>query len=334
MKIATSFVIAVLAAVAHDAAASVLVVGSGQTYSQIATAVAAAQSGDTILVKDGWYGKFTVDGKGLTIVADRGATVFIGFLGIVPQRSTVTNLLAHQTVVLRGIDGPLAIFGNAGTVRLEECNIVGERADCSPLGCFPPTPGVLVSGSPVAIVRSTLKGGAGSPPGFNPCTNGAAGLAVSNAEVVLYDTTLVGGDASGGCSTGLPFESVSGTGSVLDGLAPQHSFSAASTLRRGQVGSLDFVGPPGETAILLLATGTDLLPAPQYQGVLLVGPILSVVAIGAIPASGTLSLPVPNTSLPPIGVPAMEAHLQAAYATGAGHVLAAPSIVTLLDPSY
>jgi len=337
MKVTGWFAVVVFSLVTARADASVLVVGSGQPFTQITTAVAAAQDGDTILVKSGWYAPFTIDGKGLTLVGDQGAIVFIGIFGLLPQQSTVKNLTVGQTVVLRGIDGPLALFGNAGSVRLEGCSIVGQAGDCSPLGCIPATPAVDVRNcAPVAITRSSLEGGAGGSytvPGFDLCTNGAPGLAVENATVALYDTNLAGGTSIGGCSGGVPFDAAGGT--VIDGLAPQHDFVATSPLRKQQLGSLDFAGAPGDLALLLITAGTDFLAAPEYQGALLVGPILGVAIIGPLPSpTGVLSLPLFIGDLPPAGTDALDLHLQAAYAVGGAFVLAEPSIVTVLDASF
>ena len=72
--------------------------GAGQ-YLQISAAVAAAASGDTLLVKSGTYAAFTVDGeKSLSVVADTGASVTVD--GTV----AVKNLAATQTVLLSGLN--------------------------------------------------------------------------------------------------------------------------------------------------------------------------------------------------------------------------------------
>ena len=324
------------AALVSSAGAGVHVVGSGETFAQISAAVAAAQDGDTILVESGWYAPFTVDGKGLTIVAEAGATVTIGVLGLVPQRSTVRALTANQTVVIRGIDGPFLLFGNAGAVRLEDCAIVGEPGDCSPLGCQPATAGVeVIDSASVAITRCAVTGGAGDRyviPPFDLCIGGGPGLRVAGSTTVLYDTSVAGGAGAGACGAGPATDAT--PGAVVDGLAPQHRFAATSPLRKAQLGSLEFAGQAGDLPILLITAGPDLVLAPQYQGALLVGPISGVAVLGALPASGTSSIPLFVGDLPPAGTHALDLHLQAAYATGGGFVLADASVVTMLDPSF
>ena len=57
-------------------------------YHEIYEAVAAAQDGNTILVAPGWYNRFTVDGRALTIV---GTAPGLGVAGIV----RVQALAAH-----------------------------------------------------------------------------------------------------------------------------------------------------------------------------------------------------------------------------------------------
>ncbi len=327
--------IAFAGAAGDSASAAVLRVGNGHPYSQISTAVTAAQDGDTVLVDGGWYGAFVVSGKSLTIVAEQGQAVSISFFGIVPLRSTVQGLQAHQRVVIRGIDGPFHLYDNAGTVRLEDCTIVGQPGDCASVFCVPPTAGVEATDSAsVAITRCSLEGGAGNSntvPPFNHCVGGGPGLKVFGSTVALYDSTVSGGAASGSCPAGTPTDISSGA--VLQGLSPQHRFEATSPLRTAQLGSLDFEGTAGDLPILLISAGTDFLDAPQYQGVLLVGPITGVAVLGALPASGNVSLPLFVGNLPPAGVQALDLHLQTGYATGGGFVLAEPSIVTLLDPS-
>ncbi len=69
--------------------------GSGD-FTGIQAAVNAAASGDTILIKSGhYYGRTVIDGKGLKVVAELGATDVEVIGGI-----TVRNLAAGEVVVL------------------------------------------------------------------------------------------------------------------------------------------------------------------------------------------------------------------------------------------
>ena len=53
--------------------------GPGTDATTITQGVAAATSGDILLIRDGTYDEFvTIDGKGLTLLADDGAAVAVG----------------------------------------------------------------------------------------------------------------------------------------------------------------------------------------------------------------------------------------------------------------
>src|SRR4051812_36571211 len=179
-------------ALAAASRADVLVVdasGGGQ-YVQISAAVAAASSGDTLLVKSGTYSAFTIDGKSLSVVADSGASVVVdGSMGI-------KNLTAAQTVVLAGLTSSHAssssssfdptfgvgLFVSAcqGQVRAQGCQFEGRFGSNS--SCFSNTyigrSGVYLVTSPnVAFESCILRGGDGGGHG-GQCwcgTDGARG---------------------------------------------------------------------------------------------------------------------------------------------------------------
>ena len=108
--------------------------GGGQ-YTNLQMAVNNAQDGDTILVKDGAYSTFTIDGKSLTVAVEVGATATV--YGSV----VVKNLAAGETVVLSGLtvtgatsasmaSSPgtgLIATGNAGAVRAQRCQFEGAE---------------------------------------------------------------------------------------------------------------------------------------------------------------------------------------------------------------
>lgn len=198
-------------------AQSVLVVdaagGAGSTHTQVSAAVAAAASGDLIVVRAGSYGSFAVSGKSLSIQAEPGAQVTIetspGSFGQIAVR----NLAADQRVDVRGFDVPLGSEGLllrpaflvedcAGAVVAEDCrfraSFIGHPAGGNGEGAK-----VLGSAS-VSFVRCTIEGlPSGAPPTFF-----SDGLGVCGSDVQLYDcqvsgiyaVTLVGGSlfASGG----------------------------------------------------------------------------------------------------------------------------------------
>lgn len=81
--------------------------GPGADFTALEVAIDAAADGDILLVRSGSYsvppqpfsgpGPFEIDGKGLTLVEAPGGTVTVNGL-------VVRNLLADQSVVVRGID--------------------------------------------------------------------------------------------------------------------------------------------------------------------------------------------------------------------------------------
>lgn len=334
--------VAALLALAPYAAGGVLVVdlAGGGDYLQIADAIAAAADGDTILVKPGTYAVgYVISGKGLTLVADQGADVLLysPFLG--PLVSTIENLQPDQTVVIRGIDGPLNLQSNLGAVRVEDCQLKGKLGFCHPtLPGQVGGPGASVTDcASVAFARCAIAGGDGfeifQPGMFACCSSGGTGLAVNNAHVALYDTTVIGGQATLSCQNG-PSLVQSGTPVQFDP-APAYDYVAPSPIRQGQAGSLHFAGAAGDVALLVVALEPLQVTPSCCDGVLLVQPSSAPLTIGALPAPAA-AVDVPFTA-PLFGIPGLQAigfHTQALYARPSGFLIAAPSIVTVLDPSF
>ena len=314
----------------HSANGAVLVVDplDPTKFDKIQLAINAASDGDTILIKQaGVYSGLTVDGRSLTILADDGLDVQVGFFPIVSIR--IRNLAADQHVVLRGIDGAVELVDNAGPVRFEDCRIKGVIGSCSEVHVTPGSPGLAVTNSTsVSLVRCEVIGGDGVTVdiGWFVChAPGGPGLQAFDSVVVLYDTTVEGTPPI------LPFSST-----VYDGLSPGRHFEATSPLRKNQAGQLRFAGQPGDVVLLLIAAGPGTLPVPLYQGVLLLGPISAAVVLGTLPGpDGELAIPLVITDLPPPGVDAVDLHLQAAFGVGPTQGLLGPaSIVTVLDPAF
>jgi hypothetical protein len=91
--------------------------GGGQ-YRDVQPAVDAANPGDIILVRPGWYGGFTVS-KDLRVLADPGAQ----FGGLLPATIGCQSLPAGQTALLRGIRvvrGEMFVGGCDGPVHIED----------------------------------------------------------------------------------------------------------------------------------------------------------------------------------------------------------------------
>jgi hypothetical protein len=217
------------------AAGDVLVVdddgGPGVDFTEIKWAVAAAGEGDTILVKDGDYDAFTIDGKSLVITAEVGAAVkAVDITG-----SHVKNLGAAQFVSLAGmvIRGGLFIDEAAGPVWLDRCEISGGDN----FGAVNAT-----NSSNVTLIECDVQGLDGYDFSFKPW--GGDAIWSVNSVLHVFDSTLQGGRAicspSDVCS-GTP----GGTGLLLSG---GRAFVEGSTLQGGG-------GDPGDMGPFGICTG-------------------------------------------------------------------------------
>jgi hypothetical protein len=184
-----------------------IVAPSGGDFAQISAAVAAAADGDTLLVKSGTYTGFTIDGKGLNVVEDTGATV--QFNG-----ATIQNLAAHQTVVLGGIKSTFTLMlqNDQGGVRIESCELRGPPAlsiaDCAD----------------VVISRCDVLGSDG-PNSDEDAYPGSHAIHVTSSSIVtVYETIATGG--RGGMWWGGPWSGKGG-----DGLRQSAGFLFASGSR-------------------------------------------------------------------------------------------------------
>lgn len=205
--------------------------GPGFDFLELDAAVAAAQNGDVLIVREGDYGGWIlIDGKGLSIVGEAGAEVLV-------QTVDVRNLAAGQTASLSnlqirsttntGSDSFLSLNVRdcAGAVWLQDCTvrsrisgsvIVGGPAsvvDCDQVGfarCaltgeadqgqFPfffGGAGLYVDGSTVTIHQSELQGTKGVAIQAGP---GPAGLEVEFSTVFVSASTLRGGEGADGTS--------------------------------------------------------------------------------------------------------------------------------------
>jgi hypothetical protein len=190
-----------LGVLAPLAAADVLIVDAsgGGDHLQISGAVAVASPGDTLLVRSGAYGSFSVDGKPLTIVADSAASVTMAPMASVSLR----NLTAGATVVVRGVDfshADVAVRDNpGGHVRFERCGFLGQPGTTAgwPVFGVPGTPGVEVEASTsVAFVSCDLEGGEGHDWEMifdDAASAGGPAMRVDDSLVVVDHCSLVGG---------------------------------------------------------------------------------------------------------------------------------------------
>jgi len=149
--------------------------GPGTNYTDIQAAVLAVPDGSTLLVRPGNYAPVTIDGKGVTVLADPVFTI-VGPLSI-------RNSQPQQRVLLRGfvISGTghtIAVANAAGPVTLD-----GNGAFLQSM--LWGQSGLTVTDSPQVDVRNlTIPGTAYAP-----------ACAVTNSSVVFERCTLLGGDA-------------------------------------------------------------------------------------------------------------------------------------------
>ena len=158
----------------------------GCTYSQIAPAVAAAQSGDTVTVAAGTYqGGFTIDvsltlvgaGAATTIISGGGPVVTIGSggstkLNVSITGVTITGGVTHSSPESVALYGKAGVLAAGGGIEITPDNIKNASSE---------TPGATVtiadsviahnSVSPIAVVPSPS--GATCPGGI--CKFSAAG---------------------------------------------------------------------------------------------------------------------------------------------------------------
>ena len=160
-------------------------------FTNIQQAVDAALDGDTILVNrplaDQWIQGFTVDGKGLTIVALNAERLPI-------KATEVRNLAPHQAFVFSGFrvapEWAYGIHGgadpgavgvlladNAGSVRLQNCEIVGTHGWSG--GLLGSHAVEVVASQDVTLVDCGAVGGGGKQPPYP----GGSGVHTTNSLV-------------------------------------------------------------------------------------------------------------------------------------------------------
>lgn len=183
--------------------------GAGVAFTDLPAAIAAAASGDALLVKPGSYSGFTLAGKSLVVTAETDLTADVGPF-------TVTGIGAGQRVVLRGLDvGPGAtgasrLENSAGWIGLEDCNLNATtatdlvalevnncaavelvRCDVLALGDSPTdaSDGIAATNSFLHLFGTTVQGAGATCPGVD----GGDGIRTSGGFLFLGGTTVLGG---------------------------------------------------------------------------------------------------------------------------------------------
>src|SRR5262245_3175563 len=143
--------------------------GPGVHFTSLPAAVAAAASGDTLLVAAGHYAAFHVSGKALTILGDGKTTTFIDGLPVAGSSSDYVNITSPPvgtTFRLSGVAIKCDWFGNrlgisgagvstAGTVVLTD--VISEPT--YPAAQFGGATGLGVTNIAVHASRCVFRGG-------------------------------------------------------------------------------------------------------------------------------------------------------------------------------
>ena len=178
MRAATALVAMATAGIAlvfasTSPAATLAVCPSGCQYSQVAAAVAAAQSGDTVTVAAGTYqGGFTIGvsltltgaGASQTIIKGGGPAVTIGApgsskLNVAISGVTITGGVAQSSPESAALYGKAGVLASGGGIEITPDNIKNAHSE---------TPGATV-----AISNSIITGNSVSPTVLVPSPSGA-----------------------------------------------------------------------------------------------------------------------------------------------------------------
>jgi hypothetical protein len=163
-------------------------------YHDIQSAVQAASEHDTILVESGTYAGFTIDDKGINVVADDTASLHVTSLARVrnlgPQKLVVLVGLPVAPTGAAGADA-LSIEDDLGSVRVESCDLNGFHSASGGRGAN------VVSARDVAFTQDHITSGA-----VDMMHTGAVGLSASSSRLAAWDTEIHGGTGGFGCPSG------------------------------------------------------------------------------------------------------------------------------------
>lgn len=278
-----------------------------------------------------------------------------------------------ESCYINGIDTGAVALHASPRVLIERCEIYGGVGTWNALtGTISAgKPGIALDGGQLALFECAVRGGAGHyQPQTHAISSGGAALAIASGFAHLSDSELVGGEpGSGPFCTGLAIGGAgalvqsggwlyelgsvllgsTGTicaagspGLVLAGGAYQHaveppcSFAAPSPLREGQAFATLAGAPAGSLLFLALDAQPGSTWLAAWHGPLLLNSLGagSLIALGAMPASGALSTNFGALSLPP-GSEQVRVFAQAgAFEPDGALVACSASSVVVLDSAF
>lgn len=182
---------------AVQAQSNVWTVGGTQpNFTDVQSAINAANAGDTLLVRSGTYGAFLLDGKALSITADTSATVVLqGKTEIRNLPSGASTQLVRLQFIGFGFPSPatggLFVHDCTGPLRFTGCTMRGGNGKNGP-GATNGSEGARISRcDDIALIATTLRGGDGG--GGTGGRKGGTGLFVRDSLLALYDCVVSGG---------------------------------------------------------------------------------------------------------------------------------------------
>lgn len=317
-----SLALVVLSCIAR---AGVLVVGSGQPFTQLQPAIDAAQDGDVVLVKTGDYPLgFAIGDKSIAVVADTGADV------LVRAPISVAGVSVTREVVIAGLrviippgsttaTSACVVSTCAGSVRFLECEIRAAHRTINP--CVVQGRGVFVFDSQdVAFTRCEIHGASATTVNDG---EGGDGMHLVTSRVAVYDSHVEGGHGGNDTicnSYGIAY------GDGLEGGLGAYTQDQSILVASGSV----FRGGDGGDA---LPTGVRVFGGWGNSGIAAVTPFPStgevrLIATAVVAGAGGSVPPFPSNNVPGSSRPAHSASAGITYHVhpGDAHRLSAPRI--------
>lgn len=235
--------------------------GPGTNFTDLPAAVAAAQNGDTLLVRAGVYTAFVVSGKALTIRGEGTAATVVQHPVPLPsdyRMTTFETTPPGQTCYLAGIRfAPTASFFEPALKVRSDARLVAMDCEFTHLLGGPLASGVLVQGE-LHAQRCSIRGGDGLFNGAVTGGLGAAGVDVTGSGRFAADAcTLQGGTGVGGSPFGALVPPTGGIGLLLQQSAI--ATVAGCNLRGGNAGPPGPFGQPSVGGLGVYAGGTSFL---------------------------------------------------------------------------